>query len=319
MPLDSQQEQSPASRKATAWRIVRALGSLLGFLYIAWLIDDWSAVANAARSTPAMVGLLALGLVSLNVVLGAARWRILLWSYGASEILAFSHLIRLYFIGFFYNTYLPGAVGGDVVRGVVTKNAFGPSGAVASLTVVLVERLLGLSGLFIVGTTALLLYPIEELSMFPPWALLATLALVTGCAVVGNASQLAPRLPARIGDLLGRLPALQSPLGLAGALGISILVHGAIAVAGWLLLHSQWEAISLTQALVIVPVASAATFLPFTVGGAGAREAVLVFLCTTITEMGETEAVTGSILLWLCLLTLGAVGGLLQLAAKRLA
>ena len=35
--------------------------------------------------------------------------------------------------------------------------------------------------------------------------------------------------------------------------------------------------------------------------------------------MGETEAVTGSILLWLCLLTLGAVGGLLQLAAKRLA
>ena len=67
----------------------------------------------------------------------------------------------------------------------------------------------------------------------------------------------------------------------------------------------------------MVPLAAATAFLPITVGGAGAREAVYVALCGTLFGMPEADALAASLGLWLAHLAVGAAGGVAQLARAR--
>ncbi|HEY0251825.1 MAG TPA: lysylphosphatidylglycerol synthase transmembrane domain-containing protein, partial [Kofleriaceae bacterium] len=122
-------------------------GTALGILYILHVVDFSAAGAAFSRISIAAI-LLSIALVAANVVAGAARWRTLLVAYGADTRPSLARATALYFVSFFYNNYLPGAVAGDVVRGVVTREVFGERGATAGLAVVLVERALGLFGVF---------------------------------------------------------------------------------------------------------------------------------------------------------------------------
>src|SRR3569623_73142 len=136
----------------TAWQkygwLLRWGGTAAGIAYVAHLIDlDKVSTAFGRISAGALIG--AIVLVALNVVAGAERWRTLLTAYGANSRPPFHEAVQLYFVSFFYNNYLPGAVAGDVVRGVVTKDVFGERGGTAGLAVVLVERALGLFGVFL--------------------------------------------------------------------------------------------------------------------------------------------------------------------------
>src|SRR5690606_22482712 len=128
--------------------IVRWLGTAVGIAYVASLIE-LHAVADAIGRIELSAFVVASVLVAANVVAGALRWRVLLSAYGAVSRPSLARATQLYFIAFFYNNYLPGAVAGDVVRGVVTRDAFGERGATAGLAVVFVERALGLFGVFL--------------------------------------------------------------------------------------------------------------------------------------------------------------------------
>ena len=55
------------------------------------------------------------------------------------------------------------------------------------------------------------------------------------------------------------------------------------------------------------------TFLPITVGGAGAREAVFVTLGAELFHMSSGSALAASLALWLSHLIVGAAGGVAQL------
>jgi len=90
-----------------------------------------------------------------------------------------------------------------------------------------------------------------------------------------------------------------------------------VALAGWILLRAVDPRVDLGSALLIVPLAAATTFLPITVGGAGAREAVYVTLCARLFHMPDDDALAASLALWLAHLICGAIGGLLQLAGER--
>src|SRR5262245_44995352 len=120
----------------TAWQryswLLRWLGTAVGIGYVATLIDVDDVTAAFRQISPS-AWLLGIALVGLNVVVGAARWRAVLSAYGALRRPDLWRATQLYFISFFYNNYLPGAVAGDVVRGVVTRDVFGQRGATAGL------------------------------------------------------------------------------------------------------------------------------------------------------------------------------------------
>ena len=202
------------SMERTAWQrygwILRWGGTAAGIGYIAHVIDlDEARRAFARISLGALA--IAIALVALNVVAGAARWRVLLAAYGADTRPSLARATKLYFISFFYNNYLPGAVAGDVVRGVVTREVFGDRGATAGLAVVLVERALGLFGVFLllaIGlATAGAAIDTGSLWLWSALGIAGSLALVLALPF---ARRLAPLLPGRIRAVAERVPALSS-------------------------------------------------------------------------------------------------------------
>lgn len=303
--------------KRSAWQrygwLLRWLGTAAGIGYIATLIDV-DDVRTAFGRISIGAWLAAIGLVGLNVVIGAARWRAVLAAYAALTRPDLWRATQLYFISFFYNNYLPGAVAGDVVRGVVTRDVFGERGATAGLAVVLVERALGLFGVFLLLALGLFAAG-ESLDTGSLWVWSA-LGIAGSFALVlalPFARRLARLVPSKLRGILERVPELESRSQFVLAAVQSVLTQVCIAVAGFVLLREVEPSVDFGAALLIVPLAAATTFLPITVGGAGAREAVYVTLGASLFHMARADALAASLALWLAHLINGAIGGVVQL------
>jgi len=205
----------------------------------------------------------------------------------------------------------------DVGRGVVTREAFGDQGAASALAVVLVERALGLFALFALLAIGLATagdaIDTRDLWWWTALGCAGSCVLVAGIA---GARRLAPYLPQVLAKPAARLPTLRDRGAFAVAALLSLVTQALIAGAGWLLLAAL-APIDLAASLLVVPLAAATTFLPITVGGAGAREAVYVALCGRLFGMPEADALAASLGLWLAHLLVGGAGGLAQLAARR--
>jgi len=297
--------------------VVRWLGTAAGIAYIATLINpDEVKQAFGRLSIGALV--LAIVLVAGNVVAGAARWRVLLSAYGALTRPDLWRATQLYFISFFYNNFLPGAVAGDVVRGVVTRDVFGERGATAGLAVVLVERALGLFGVFFllaIGVAAAGSgFDTGGLWIWSAIGIAGSLALVLALPFSRRLSRILPGPLRRIAE---RVPELSSYGAFAIAALLSVLTQVLVALAGYVLLHAIEPRVGLGASLLIVPLAAATTFLPITVGGAGAREAVYVTLGARLFQMPESDALAASLALWLAHLVVGACGGVVQLVERK--
>lgn len=296
--------------------IARVLGTLGALVWIASRVD-LAAAKGALGRIPATTLALAIALVAGNVVAGALRWRVLLRAYGAIRIPRLAVLVRLYFVAFFYNTYLPGAVAGDVGRGVVTRDAFASEGATGALAVVLVERALGLFGLFaLLGTGLVAAGGDLDRGVLWWWTVLGSAGSFALVAAIPLARSLGKHLPARLANITAKLPALRDARTFLLAVLLSIATQALVALAGWVLLAAL-APIDLAGSLLVVPLAAATAFLPITVGGAGAREAVYVALCGRLFGMSEANALAASLALWLAHLIVGAAGGVAQLARGR--
>ena len=295
---------------------LRLLGTAAGFVWIALHVDLNKASAAFGRISILTFVLAAL-LVAANVVVGAVRWRVVLKAYGATKIPAMSRLAYLYFVAFFYNNYLPGAVAGDVGRGVVTRDAFEEQGATGALAVVLVERALGLFALFALLAIGLATHSgVTDSGSLWLWTAIGGAGSCVLVAGIPVARRLARFLPGPLGRIAAKLPALHDGRSFALAILLSLGTQVFVALAGWAVL-ADLAPIGFGASLLVVPIAAATTFLPITVGGAGAREAVYMTLCGQLFGMPEGDAVAASLGLWLAHLVVGAAGGVAQLASRN--
>jgi len=288
--------------------------SLLLFGYLGSLMRGPALAAAFGRATaPHFALAVAFGLCALSV--GAARWSSLLMAYGAPKRLPFARLLRLYFIGFFYN-FLPGAVGGDVIRGVATRESFGARGSTAAIAVVFVERVLGLTALLFITATMALLRPAQGVQSVLPWSIVG-LALSGGAVLtISLAHRVAPRLPGFAGRFAARLPAIVAPRPFALALLLSFGTQALVALAAHAILVEIAPQVTLADSLALVPLASAAAFFPLTPGGAGAREGAFVWLFTAI-GVAREDALAASLLVLGANLVLAVIGGVVQLRTPR--
>ncbi|MFK7990711.1 MAG: lysylphosphatidylglycerol synthase transmembrane domain-containing protein [Sandaracinaceae bacterium] len=305
----------PEQQGRTKKRLLLALrvaGTLIAFGYIASIVE-FDALTAAVGRVSVGAFLAACALTFGNLVVGAVRWRVLLAAYGAPHRPSVAKLAQVYWIGFFYNSFLPGGVGGDVVRGIVTRQSFGERGATASMTVVLVERVLGLSGLLLIVGASAVLRPVEGTEAVFPYSLVGLFIAACAVTAVAIGRRLSPHLPGRLSTLAASLPVIERWPPFFGALGISLITQTLVALTGYCLLHAIDPAVGITDALLVVPLAMAAAFFPLSVGGAGAREAAFVGLCGVAFGMPESDALAASLLLWATQLAVAALGGLSQL------
>ena len=109
---------------------------------IVWISRDvgWANLAETFRRiNPGVLALVLVIFVLAQILIGL-RWWLLLRSQ--SVFIGFWAAVRLYFLGWFYNNFMPGSVGGDLLRAwYVTKHAHKKFEAVLS---VFVDRAIGL-------------------------------------------------------------------------------------------------------------------------------------------------------------------------------
>src|SRR5262245_22214023 len=134
------------------WTCVKwAVG--LGILVWLYLRNSEALWQIAAAPKDWRFAALAVGLVTVSYLVMFARWSVLVRAQGFT--LRYRDAVRYGFVGQATNFVTPGTVGGDFFKAVLLARDQSSRRAAAAATVVL-DRLLGVLGLFLVGTVATL-------------------------------------------------------------------------------------------------------------------------------------------------------------------
>ncbi len=88
------------------------------------------------------------------LLLGGFRWYLLLKGSGITT--PFYMILKLQLIGFFFNTTMPGAVSGDIIKAIYIVKHQNQSKKTPAMLSVLLDRIVGLIGLFLMGLLACL-------------------------------------------------------------------------------------------------------------------------------------------------------------------
>ena len=100
------------------------------------------------RDAPEILALMVAVLVLIVVPLATFRWWLLLRAIGLQVKPKQTFLLT--WIGNFFNTTLPGAVTGDVIKGYYVIKAQKEEGRTPALMTLLIDRFVGLSGLIVI-------------------------------------------------------------------------------------------------------------------------------------------------------------------------
>jgi uncharacterized protein (TIRG00374 family) len=141
--------------------------SVVGLLLI-WMISSGKLSLSQMSiflTTPSVIISGVMVWIISPVLMGSWRWWLLL--KGAGLECKFTRALHFQLIGFFFNTAMPGAVGGDIVKAIyIMKEQANPSGKTPALLAVLLDRIVGLIGLFAMGAMAAL-WSYESISVSP--------------------------------------------------------------------------------------------------------------------------------------------------------
>ncbi|MEM7167941.1 MAG: lysylphosphatidylglycerol synthase transmembrane domain-containing protein [Planctomycetota bacterium] len=221
-----------------------------------------------------------------QLLLSFARWQVLLRAFGIAA--RFADVVRLGWIGLLFNQVVPGATGGDVVKGIYIARETPRRRAEAVLTII-IDRAVGLTGLMLIGTVIVALhfdaiYASELLRGFI-WLLPALLICVFGGTLLltwppfwrfAPVRGLVARLPGkallkRVADALYELRG--RPKLVLGILGMSVVGHFlGIAMHYYLACALVGEVPDLGLFLFIDPMGQLVNAVPLTPGGVGLGE-----------------------------------------------
>lgn len=316
--MDRAEKQSRKGRVQTAVRVLVST-TLIG--YLLWQADPAKILTEWQRIVIPWL-LLAVLLQVVGVGISAWKWCMLLRAQGYA--VPYNWAVRAYFMGQFFNNFLPTMIGGDAVRAYQLSQRIGQlTPAVAS---VFVERLTGFLALTVIAVTSLLLS--YSLLADAPRLLLGTLLL--GLAAGGvlllalfaaPITRLLTRL--RLPDVAGWRGKLES---MAGQLSAYRQHSGTLARAVLLSFGYQlvWISSNYAAALALgisapfsfftlmVPMSDIVGLAPIFLNSLGAREGTFVVFLGQI-GVQDTRALALAFLIFIVRLVVSLIGGLLYL------
>ncbi len=267
--------------------------------------------------------LAAFGVYAVSALGGALQWS---WILRAAGIRTTGReLRRLYFIGLFFNNFLPANIGGDAYK--IVDLGRREHRATGVFCATLLDRLIGLTALtllavfFLAGATvARIPLPTLALGLIP-----LVLLLAAGMAFLlsRRLGRWLPPLVARVG--LGRVSiwlesvtaefALYRPRvrWLNGIFLFSLVVQ-ALRMATHLLvavgLSHILNGVQMVQLMVLVPMLALSLILPITINGIGLRESVAGQLLV-FSGLGESQVVAIEVVAFLVQVVFSLQGGVL--------
>ena len=261
---------------------------IIGLGIIAYLFrQQWGELKDKAASLGEVhYGLLGGAMVLLMgcVLLSFVRWYLLVRSQDLP--LRLRDTFRLSFIGYFFNTFIPGTIGGDLVKAVYVARE--QSRRAVGVATVVLDRILGLYGMFCMAFLATVLF--HERALSPPmrlvtfaiwgafalggiglaatfaavWARFRWLRRMTHWPVVGHTLE---EVFKAIEVYRGRMRVLWV------ALAMSIGIHTLLTASIYVIMHSlPWDPASVGECYFIVPIGLFIASVPVTPGGLGLLE-----------------------------------------------
>lgn len=293
--------------------LLQLLATAVVFASLLRWIDPHALMLNLRRapwwSLPA--GLLSM---TATLMIAAIRWNALLIAYGADGRPPVTRLFQLHVIGMLYNM-LPGSIGGDVLRGIVTRSAFSVGSTTAGLVIVLVERIVGLCGLILLAGSMLLWRPIMGIQI--AWALALGGLVASACAIASIAlsRHLARFLPERLAAIVRTMPTITKPAWLVIAVMLSVISQAAVGVTAHAFVVGLDPRVSLLDSFTLAPMAFAATYFPLTIGGAGTRDAAMIGLYATV-RVSASDSLAASVQILIAYVAYALIGGVVSFTSN---
>lgn len=263
---------------------------------------------------------LAVALEQLGVALSAKKWQLLLTA--KRERVPFLQAWKYYYIGTFFNVFLPTSVGGDAVKAhVFSKQLQRREESYAS---VIMDRLTGLVAVVAIGSGALLagwhlIDATARLLALPILVLpLALLVILFFTDWIDRLLQLRflhrfSRARCFIHEVYTALRAYASrPRALLPVMAISLCYHLLLVLVNVTLSRALGLDMAVSYFFVFIPVAEILVFLPVTVQGFGVREGTYVTLFSSV-GVGSAAAFSLGFSDQLVKLVGNLVGGLVYL------
>jgi uncharacterized protein (TIRG00374 family) len=309
------QENAPRSKQV--WRYVRLIiGLILVLLLIPTLAnaDFW----NTLKSVNVPLVVLALLLSIASVASKAWRWGVVMRWRGIH--LSPGYLLFSYFIGMFFNNFLPSGMGGDVVRAYEAARDTGRGAE--SVTAILIERGSGMLAVFATGSicalavpqlpigVALLVHALFIGSVVAIWALWLD---VTGRILAAIGAKLPSRLKglwAKITRVYEEFRAYRHEYRLLFAVTWQSIVTLALTLASvYTLLLAFGQAVSFAAFAAVFAIATAIDVVPLSPNSLGVREGVYVYFLGQI-GVASPVALGVALLVRLLVLIQAAIGGI---------
>ena len=275
--------------KISLWvRIAITLGLLAA---LAWKLDFQQLLTRLAGLSW-QGSVLAFAVVLLAIAISAGKWGLILRA--RRHPLPYHALLRLYFIGLFFNNVLPTAVGGDAVRAWETTKETGEvPEAIAS---VVSERLIAGVAL---GFTALLGLPFMEADARTVQMVLVFLLVDVGLVALflvprvaeGIVGKTLPNRFALVRDMVTQTvqvvrDTLRQPGLFLVILLLSVLFQICVAGVNAAIFYALGAPVSLAQCIIFTPMIFTVAMLPISISGFGVREAAYWYF---FSQVGVTQ------------------------------
>ncbi len=318
--------------------IFRLIVTLLIIAYLAIKVNGSELLGQLNRANPywLLVACMLFGVVN---VLAALRWWFLLQ---VQEIhLSFRSLTAITFIGQFFNSFLFGAIGGDIIKAVYLQK-YAPHQKTHATLSIIMDRVIGMLVLISASLVAMAWQFQHLLGDGKANSVMIALSFILGIGIVGGIVLLCfpfNKMPLGIRVLWNKIPhrhVLKLVIsgfrqhGVALELTIASLVVGIVltavlVAAGYCIGIGIGLTVSYLQMLVIMTVVICAISLPISIGGHGVREGIFVIMFATFglihidqkTGGGGEIVILFSLLFYLIPLVWSIVGGIVYLAFRH--
>ncbi len=263
-----------------------------------------------------------IGALGAAIALQTWRWMILLRVQGIT--ISFGRALRIILSGLFFNLFLIGSTGGDVIKiFFIMREA--PDKKAGALLSVFIDRVVGVMALATVSA-AVILARWNELMKSAPAGVLTVAVILGGSlgfivtAWLVDRLNLTANLPqwlpfhAKIAEAAAAFSQYAKAGGsVAKAFLISLPAHLLIFSSFFFGAKAFSAGLGLLSIFCVMPIVSTVTSLPISIGGAGVREGLFITLLGSLYRTPEAIAMSISISGFLMVVVWSLVGGLVYL------
>jgi uncharacterized protein (TIRG00374 family) len=300
---------------------------------IYWLASsgklDFSLIRKSFHAGPQWI--IATILILIQTLLGAFRYKLLLETK-SKKPLRFLEILKLNYIGHFFSSVLPGAVTGDLIKLAYIKKLCPDFSKTFLVTITLLDRIMGLTGLLFLAGFFSLAYFNEVTALSPRLAHVISLNLIlfTG-AVFFLAVLISPRkFQLNLLHFLGRIPVIgkkieeifaqlfalrENRIDVLKSFLLSIASQFIAILAFWVISSPFLEkALPFQFAFTFIPIGQITMAIPLSPGGLGVGH---VLFANLFSMAGLSNGASLFNLFYLCSLANYALGVIPYLLTSR--